>query len=139
MLKLDGLLHDMRVVGAGAGRGARPLFFALVERKFPKTPTCHSSHRFLGFLAGSVFAATALAQPGHVDETASATQTTRVAMMKKKSVSPFHTASLPIRAKDYYESIWGVDNLLVRRTASGNLIRFSYRVTDSRACQRSRR
>lgn len=129
MLNFDGLLQDMRVGGAGARGGPRPLFFALVERKFSPTAPCHGARRFMGFLAGSVFAAAALAQPGHADGPASATQTARVAMTKK-NVSPFHTVSLPTRAKDYYESIWGVDNLLVRRTASGNLIRFSYRVTD---------
>jgi hypothetical protein len=36
----------------------------------------------------------------------------------------------PTRAKDYYLSVWGVDNFLVRRTASTNLVRFSYRVVD---------
>jgi len=43
--------------------------------------------------------------------------------------SPYRP-SVPDSARDYYQSIWGVDNLLVRRTASSNLIRFSYRVTD---------
>jgi hypothetical protein len=36
----------------------------------------------------------------------------------------------PESANAYYQSLWGVDNFLVRSTASGNLIRFSYRVTD---------
>ncbi len=44
--------------------------------------------------------------------------------------SQYHAVSLSNRAKSYYASTWGVDNLLVRRTASDNLIRFSYRVTD---------
>ncbi len=47
-----------------------------------------------------------------------------------KKTSPYHAASLPERARDYYWAVWGVDNMLVRRTASDNLIRFSYRVTD---------
>ncbi len=45
-------------------------------------------------------------------------------------VSPYHPVSVPESAKTYYQSIWGIDNLLVHQTASGNLIRFSYRVTD---------
>ncbi len=45
-------------------------------------------------------------------------------------VSPYHPAGLPSSARGYYQSIWGIDNLLVRQTASSNLIRFSYRVTD---------
>ena len=42
----------------------------------------------------------------------------------------FHPSRTPTRARDYYASLWGVDNFLVRRTASGDLIRFSYRVVD---------
>jgi hypothetical protein len=44
--------------------------------------------------------------------------------------SPYHPISVSPSAKDYYQTTWGIDNLLVRETASGNLIRFSYRVTD---------
>ncbi len=44
--------------------------------------------------------------------------------------SPYHAVSVPERAKDYYAAVWGVGNFQVRRTASDNLIRFSYRVTD---------
>jgi hypothetical protein len=44
--------------------------------------------------------------------------------------SPYHPTGAPDSAKPYYQSLWGVDNLLVRSTASGNLIRFSYRVVD---------
>lgn len=46
-----------------------------------------------------------------------------------RKASPYRPASLP-SSTVYYQSVWGVDNLLVRETASGNLIRFSYRVTD---------
>ena len=43
--------------------------------------------------------------------------------------SPYRPGT-PDSARDYFQSVWGVNNLLVRETASGNLIRFSYRVTD---------
>ncbi|MEN6587580.1 MAG: hypothetical protein ABFE02_16185 [Sulfuricella sp.] len=46
-----------------------------------------------------------------------------------RKVSPYRPG-VPDSARDYYQSLWGVDNLLVRQTASGNLIRFSYRITD---------
>jgi hypothetical protein len=46
-----------------------------------------------------------------------------------RKVSP-HRPGQPDSANIYYQSLWGVDNFLVRSTASGNLIRFSYRVTD---------
>ena len=86
-------------------------------------------------LSGSVLASTALAQS---DTAASAQEATPAASAavrtttppQVRKVSPFHPVSVPNRAKTYYEAAWGVDNLLVRRTASGNLIRFSYRVTD---------
>ncbi|AFQ48726.1 hypothetical protein [Burkholderia cepacia] len=44
--------------------------------------------------------------------------------------SPYVPVSLPREAKAYYQMGKGVDDLHVRSTASGNLIRFSYRVVD---------
>lgn len=44
--------------------------------------------------------------------------------------SPYRPEAVTKHAKNYYLAAWGIDNLLVRQTASGNLIRFSYRVTD---------
>jgi hypothetical protein len=48
----------------------------------------------------------------------------------ERKASPYHPVSVTDSAKTYYQSVWGVDNLAVRQTASGNLIRFTYRVTD---------
>jgi hypothetical protein len=70
----------------------------------------------------------AQAQPDQVQARHSAAQT--VAPSATRKVSPFLHASKSSSAQNYYQSVWGIDNLLVRRTASGNLIRFSYRVTD---------
>ena len=47
----------------------------------------------------------------------------------KHKASPYRPG-VPDSAKGYHQAIWGVDNMLVRHMASGNLIRFSYRVTD---------
>jgi hypothetical protein len=44
--------------------------------------------------------------------------------------SPYHGVNITEKAKTYYQSQWGVDHLRAQRTASGNLIRFSYRVVD---------
>lgn len=44
--------------------------------------------------------------------------------------SPYAPEGLPPHAQNYYRLFAGVDKLKVRRTASGNLIRFSYLVTD---------
>jgi len=38
-------------------------------------------------------------------------------------------------AENFYKSVWGVDKLEVRETASGVLLRFSYRVTDASRAQ----
>jgi hypothetical protein len=43
---------------------------------------------------------------------------------------PNRQVKLGERAKLQYKAAWGVDKLKVQQTASGNLIRFSYRVTD---------
>jgi hypothetical protein len=44
--------------------------------------------------------------------------------------SPYVPVKVPQNAKNYYQMMRGIDHLSVRRTASGNLLRFSYRVTD---------
>ncbi|KVL45947.1 hypothetical protein [Burkholderia territorii] len=46
--------------------------------------------------------------------------------------SPYQPVSLPRQARAYYRLAKGIDDLHVRSTASGNLIRFSYRVADPR-------
>lgn len=51
------------------------------------------------------------------------------AFVAKHKVSSYRPG-VPDSAKVYYQAAWGVDNMLVRQMASGNLIRFSYRVTD---------
>jgi hypothetical protein len=38
--------------------------------------------------------------------------------------------TLTKKAKEHFQAAWGVDRLKVSRVASGNLIRFTYRVTD---------
>jgi len=44
--------------------------------------------------------------------------------------APHRAAAITQKAKDYYRSAWGVDGLKASRVASGNLIRFTYRVTN---------
>jgi hypothetical protein len=45
-------------------------------------------------------------------------------------VSHYEPMKLTAHARTFYHSMRGIDNMSVRRTASGNLLRFSYRVTD---------
>ena len=46
--------------------------------------------------------------------------------------SQFHPASVPGSASQLYASQWGIDTLRVAYTSSGNLLRFSYRVVDTK-------
>nr|WP_150696056.1 hypothetical protein [Pandoraea terrae] len=46
------------------------------------------------------------------------------------STSPYYPVQLTSVAMAYYDLYGGVEHLRVRRTASGNLVRFSFRVTD---------
>lgn len=70
-----------------------------------------------GLLVSSLIALPAVAQKHGTSSSADKT-------------SPYRHVSAANSAKVYYQSVWGVDNLLVQRTSSNNLIRFSYRVTD---------
>lgn len=54
---------------------------------------------------------------------------------KAGSASAYRPVNVPKRAKSYYELNRGVDNLRVRRTASGNLLRFSFRVVQPEIAQ----
>jgi hypothetical protein len=49
--------------------------------------------------------------------------------------SPYRPVKLTQNAKSYYVAAWGIDRLKVSYTASGNLIRFSYRVMDPARAQ----
>jgi hypothetical protein len=89
-----------------------------------------------GLLASGFFASTALAQSdmaGHAPAAvhgawAPSAAGNSAALVRK--VSPHHPVKLTANAKNYYVAAWGVDKLKVSYTSSGNLIRFSYRVTD---------
>jgi len=79
---------------------------------------------FVGWLLAFPVLAQSAPKPGDVAATPSASAT-----MARKT-SPYRPVSVTPHAKNYYQAAWGIDNLLVRQTASGNLIRFSYRVTN---------
>ena len=82
---------------------------------------------FTGLFASGLCLIPAVAQADQAGDAAAASRATPAATRK---ASPHRPASPPASANSYYQSLWGVDNFLVRSTASGNLIRFSYRVTD---------
>lgn len=79
-------------------------------------------------LASSVWMGAALAESAFPLEAAPAISAR--APSPSGRTSPYSPVKLPKNAKIYYALYGGVGDLHVRRTASGNLIRFSYRVTD---------
>lgn len=109
------------------------------------------SRLLAGWLAGCLLAFPALARAadtkpadakpatakpattGAAKPATAAPQTARA--MLKRNPSSHRQAKLGHRAQLYYESAWGVDRLKVSYTASGNLIRFSYRVSDPERAQ----
>jgi hypothetical protein len=80
-----------------------------------------------GLFASSMSVLPVMAQSVHGQAAPAATPAPAHTPMHK--TSPYRP-SVPASAKNYHQVVWGIDNLLVRQTASGNLIRFSYRVTD---------
>lgn len=85
--------------------------------------------RLAWLVAGSLIASTALAQPAQ-DKKGDATAANAAAPAMRKT-SPYHPASTPDSAANFYQAVWGIDGLHLRRTDSGHLIRFSYRVVDA--------
>jgi hypothetical protein len=87
-------------------------------------------------LAGlGVFVVPALAQLDNAAQTPPAPSVPSAAKVAAapspaRKSSPYRPEKLTRSAKDYYAATQGVDKLKVSHTASGNLIRFSYRVTD---------
>ncbi|MGF6538637.1 hypothetical protein [Paraburkholderia youngii] len=66
---------------------------------------------------------------------AAAAQQNPAAAANSPKASPYMPVKVPQHAQQLYQMMHGVDNLSVRRTASGNLLRFSYRVTDPAVAQ----
>ncbi len=60
---------------------------------------------------------------------------TSVPDLPARSPSPLTASRRNKHADNYYKSVWGIDRLEVRETASGVLLRFSYRVEDANKAQ----
>jgi hypothetical protein len=48
-----------------------------------------------------------------------------------RRTSPYRQQKVTEKARKYYVGAWGIDKMRVSSTSSGNLIRFSYRVSDA--------
>lgn len=84
-----------------------------------------------GLLASSVFICSALTQAAQGKDKAGESQppasTPAVPRPPKAAVA----SVLSQRQAEYYMRRWGIDNIVLKETASGSLIRFSYRVIDA--------
>jgi hypothetical protein len=88
----------------------------------------------VGSLAGSIFVCSASTKAAQGNEKSVAAQPNAVA--SAASAAPRATApAFPVaksqRGAEFIRKRWGIDNIVVRSTASGSLIRFSYRVVDA--------
>ena len=79
-------------------------------------------------LAASVAASNAFSQSSQSVQhpTAGAGKSSVVAAVSPRPDPNF----LPLRAKMYYQGVWGVDSLRLKWAESGELVRFSWRVVD---------
>jgi hypothetical protein len=75
-------------------------------------------------LAGAVGTAVAGVDPGSA--------TPPAPDQAARKASPYRLQRVSAQARQYYDFAWGVDKMTVIYTSSGNLIRFSYRVSDAR-------
>lgn len=80
-----------------------------------------------GLLMGTMIVSPNTAQS--VPEPAGSVTSQAPALPAQRKASPYRPG-VADSVDNYYQAVWGVDNMLVRQMASGNLIRFSYRVTD---------
>ena len=89
---------------------------------------------FAGLLAAALVAPTeSKSSPASV--TAQQTKAPVRATTSNKPPGRHPSAGLPASARKIYEMTWGVDSLSVQMVESGQLVRFSYRVTDATKAQ----
>lgn len=98
-------------------------------------PAPFPTARALAALVCCCLASAASAQVGTVTPAQAASPTGAAgkaapAPQAQRRGSAFRQVKLTGKAKSYYLARWGVDRLKVSSTASGNLIRFSYRVAE---------
>jgi hypothetical protein len=84
-------------------------------------------------IASTLILSSAYAEPSHSQETHEVAP--QPAPPQSRTPSFHRSNTLSSHATLYYQAAWGIDKLRVRRTASGTLVRFSYRVTDAERAQ----
>lgn len=87
-----------------------------------------------GILVGSIFVHSVLTQAAQGNDKTVAAQPAAAASTvpaAPKATRPASAVARSQRGDEFYKKRWGIDNVIVRATASGSLIRFSYRVVDA--------
>jgi hypothetical protein len=93
-------------------------------REFPKVML------LAGLLASSICISCALTQAQGKDKIGES-QPTPSTSVPSSALKVVPLSVLSEREAEYYRRRWGIDDIVVRETASGSLIRFSYRVIDA--------
>jgi hypothetical protein len=91
-----------------------------------------------GVLVSALLLSTALAQstPATGSSAAASAPVPSPVPSPTQKVSPYRLAgSSSNREREFYEVTWGVDAMTVKALESGQMIRFSYRVTDAEKAQ----
>src|ERR1700741_3413510 len=101
---------------------------------FDNKVSCTKFMLLAGLAAGSIFVYSGLTQAAQGNDKSVAAQPAAAA--STASPAPKVTAPPPAvarsqRGAEFIRKRWGIDNIVVRATASGELIRFSYRVVDA--------
>ena len=101
---------------------------------FDNKASCTKFMLLAGLAAGSIFVYSGLTQAAQGNDKSVAAQPAAAA--STASPAPKVTAPPPAvarsqRGAEFIRKRWGIDNIVVRATASGELIRFSYRVVDA--------
>jgi hypothetical protein len=95
---------------------------------------CNKFMLLAGLLAGSIFVCSAPAKAAQGNDKTVAAQPTAAASTTSptpKVTAPPAVVAKSQRGAEFVRKRWGIDNIIVRSTASGSLIRFSYRVVDA--------
>jgi len=101
---------------------------------FDNQASCTKFMLLAGLLAGRIFvcsASTNTAQGNDKTVAAQPNAAASTASPAPKVTAPPAAVAKSQRGADFYRKRWGIDNIIVRATASGSLIRFSYRVVDA--------
>jgi len=88
-----------------------------------------------GLLAGSICFSSAATQAAQWKDKTGESQPPASGAVAAPAPKLGALSVLSQRQAEYYRRRWGIDEIVVRRTASGSLIRFSYRVVDADKAQ----